>query len=86
MLQAEGEIHVHSWFLYDPSKRNHLEQSFQQYSDSLSNLTLRQFYQIYENTIPVFMADSKDPFTFYNIREDSLHFVDELLMHQFNND
>lgn len=89
MLQDDPYlVDEYSWFLYDPTRRRHLEQSHEQYIDSLINMSLRQFYEVYEapGAKPVFLADSDDPFKFYHNRQDSFDFVKRLLLHQFNND
>jgi len=84
LLDDPQQSQKHSWLLYDPTRSRHLDSAIRQYSDSLINYTLRQFFYMYSGNEPVFLADSLDPYNYYHTRLYSFLMLDRLLNHQFD--
>lgn len=75
---------------YDMSLHNPLNDKFYHsacklYMLEINNKNFLDFYNLYSEGKPVFYAHDIEPFKYYHSREDSMHFLHELLKFQMNN-
>lgn len=72
--------------LYDPTAEKFIIAAAQLFTQRMNHYTLNMFKDLYSNCVPVFYANSKDPFEYYHTREYSKDIIVELLQFQYQDD
>lgn len=84
------QIDRHSAHLmYDPGNQKYIDAAIQQYCDTLTHYSLKEFKELYDSNLyhqPVFHSFTLDPFVTYETLDTSFKVLFDLLNFQFNND
>lgn len=82
LLAADDE----TFELFDPQNDKAYYASCDVFSRRISKCRLSDLKEMYKDKLPVFYANSIDPFEYYHDIDESVNFIDNLLQFQFNDD